>query len=68
MNIVLENVSQKHLNVIKELAKALRFKIVTVTEESSDEELHRRMENIELGQNLVTPDWNSIVNQAEAIQ
>jgi predicted kinase len=67
MNIVLENVSQKHLSVIRELAKALRFKIATISEESSDKELQRRIENVELGQNLVTPDWNSIMNQANLI-
>lgn len=66
MNILLENVEQEHVSVLRELAKALHINMREL--DSPDVELNRRIETIERGDvELVTPDWETIVRQADAI-
>ena len=67
--IVLENVGENHLTLLRELAKTLRFSIKSVSESAYTDELNQRIENIENGSaNLITPDWGSIVEKSNAIQ
>ncbi len=67
MTIVLENVNQQHVKILKELAKVLKFKINNV--EDTNLNIAQRIENIELGKtNLVTPDWDNIMQQARRIK
>lgn len=66
MNILLENVEQEHVSVLRELAKALHINMREL--DSPDVELNRRIETIErVDVELVTPDWETIVRQADAI-
>lgn len=68
MNVVLENVNQKHLAVLKELAKALNFTISEVSKETfPKQELLRRIHHIEHEGELITPDWEAIQQQAGKI-
>lgn len=67
MTIVLENVNQQHVNILKELAKVLKFKINNV--EDTDLNIAQRIENIESGKtNLIAPDWTHIIQQAQEIK
>lgn len=67
MTVLLENVSDEHLSVLRELAKVLDFQLREVGIE--DAELQRRIESYERGETrVVTPDWASILQQAKAIQ
>ncbi len=69
MNVVLENVNQKHLAVLKELAKALNFTISEVSKETfPKKELLRRIHHIENEGELITPDWEAIQQQADTIK
>ncbi len=68
MNIILENVEQSHITILEELAKALKFRITQVSKDAFPPSvLRQRINNIENGADLITPDWASIENQAEAI-
>jgi diphthamide synthase (EF-2-diphthine--ammonia ligase) len=69
MNVILENVEQSHITILEELAKALKFRIAQVSKEAFPASvLRQRINNIENGVSLITPDWAAIENQAKAIQ
>lgn len=63
--IVLENVKEDHMSLLRELANTLRFSIKSVSDVKPVGEIQSRIEGVETGSTtLVDTDWKQIVKIA----
>ncbi len=66
--IVLENVREDHMGLLRELANTLRFSIKSVSDVTPVGEIKSRIEGVETGSaSLVATDWKQIVKKAETL-
>ncbi len=66
--IVLENVREDHMSLLRELANTLRFSIKNVSDVKPVGQIQSRIEGVETGStSLVATDWKQIVKNADTL-
>ena len=66
--IVLENVREDHIGLLRELANTLRFSIKSVSDVKPIGEIQSRIDGVETdATNLIATDWKQIIEKADTL-